>query len=173
MHEDITINFPNSTVTSTLQTSASTSWDTQPYSTKRHGLNLNNCDAEPVRTPGCIQAHGALLVLRLSDLSILQASENTLAILGQAASQLLGRSVAAVVKAEGEDRLRSLIANEPIDLNPIYAFTLPDGGQPQARHIRPRIVHRNSWQAYEPLAVVRVRLGGFSRIGRQKIIDAG
>jgi len=52
------------------------SWQTQPYSVKRDGLNLSNCDDEPVRTPGCIQAHGALLVLRHADLSIRQASEN-------------------------------------------------------------------------------------------------
>ena len=100
-------------------------WDTQPYSTKRDGINILNCDDEPVRTPGCIQAHGALLVLRLADLSILQASENTHAILGQAAHALLGQSVSAVVKNEGETRLRSILATEPTDRNPIYAFTLP------------------------------------------------
>ena len=27
-----------------------------PYSTKRHGLTLVNCDSEPVQTPGCVQA---------------------------------------------------------------------------------------------------------------------
>ena len=102
-------------------------WDTQPYSIKRDGLNIINCDDEPVRTPGCIQAHGALLVLRRADLSILQASENTQAILGQAAPALLGQSVAAVVKTEGETRLRSILTTEPTDRNPIYAFTLPAG----------------------------------------------
>ena len=104
-------------------------WDNQPYSIKRDGLNIINCDDEPVRTPGCIQAHGALLVLRLADLSILQASENTQAILGQEASSLLGQSVAAVVKTEGETRLRSILSTEPTDRNPIYAFTLPAGEQ--------------------------------------------
>ena len=104
-------------------------WDTQPYSIKRDGINILNCDDEPVRTPGCIQAHGALLVLRLSDLLILQASENTHAILGQPAPQLLGKPVACVVKAEGETRLRSILASEPTDRNPIYAFTLPASGQ--------------------------------------------
>ena len=102
-------------------------WDTQPYSIKRDGINIINCDDEPVRTPGCIQAHGALLVLRLADMSILQASENTQTILGQSAQQLLGQSVAAVVKAEGEARLRSILTTEPTDRNPIYAFTLPAG----------------------------------------------
>ena len=104
-------------------------WDTQPYSTKRHGLTITNCDAEPVRTPGCIQAHGALLVLRLSDLSVLQASENTQAILGHEPHELLGHSVAAIVKNEGEIRLRSILATEPTERNPIYAFTLPASEQ--------------------------------------------
>ena len=101
----------------------------QPYSTKRHGLTITNCDAEPVRTPGCIQAHGALLVLRASDLSILQASENTRAILGHEPRELLGHSVATVVNEEGAIRLRSILATEPTDRNPIYAFTLPPNGQ--------------------------------------------
>ena len=104
-------------------------WDTLTYSTKRHGASITDCDAEPVRTPGCIQAHGALLVLRLSDLSILQASENAQAILGHAAVDLLGRNVDVVVKAQGEAQLHSILATEPTDRNPIYAFTLPESGQ--------------------------------------------
>ena len=111
------------------KSASSAPWDTQPYSIKRHGTSITNCDAEPVRTPGCIQAHGALLVLRLSDLSILQASENTQAILGHEPRELLGHSVAAVVKNEGETRLRSILATEPTDRNPIYAFTLPASEQ--------------------------------------------
>ena len=103
--------------------------DALPYSTKRHGTSITDCDAEPVRTPGCIQAHGALLVLRLVDLSILQASENTQIILGQATAELLGRSVATVVKPEGQAQLRSILATEPTDRNPIYAFTLPAAEQ--------------------------------------------
>jgi two-component system, chemotaxis family, sensor kinase Cph1 len=110
-------------------------WDTQPYSILRDGINIINCDDEPVRTPGCIQAHGALLVLRLADLSILQASENTQAVLGQAAGQLLGHGVAVVVKADGEARLRSILMTEPTDRNPIYAFTLPASAQVAAMDV--------------------------------------
>ena len=47
-----------------------------PYSIKRHGVSLSNCDDEPVQTPGCIQAHGLLLALSLDDLIVRQASEN-------------------------------------------------------------------------------------------------
>ena len=109
-------------------TAAAAPWATQPYSIKRDGLTLTNCDDEPVRTPGCIQAHGALLVLRPADLSILQASENTQAILGHDASALLGQSVAVVVKPEGQVRLRNVLATELTDCNPIYAFSLPASG---------------------------------------------
>jgi len=52
-----------------------TPWDGQPYSIKRHGISLTNCDSEPVQTPGCVLAHGAMLVLRPTDFTILQASE--------------------------------------------------------------------------------------------------
>ena len=99
-------------------------WDKEPYSIKRHGTTITTCDSEPVHTPGCIQAHGALLVLRIGDLTILQASENTLQHLGVEARQLLGQSVGCVVGAQGELRLRTMLAGE----NPLrmaaYAFTV-------------------------------------------------
>lgn len=140
MHETVNVNLNQYQKRSAAATASADGaghgpWDTQPYSIKRHGVSITNCDAEPVRTPGCIQAHGALLVLRAADLSILQASENTQAILGQEAVALLGKNIAAVVKAEGETRLRSILATEPTDRNPIYAFTLPAGGQVAAMDV--------------------------------------
>lgn len=48
-------------------------WGDGTYSTRRHGTTLATCDSEPVQTPGCIQARGALLVLRMTDLRNLQA----------------------------------------------------------------------------------------------------
>ncbi len=100
-------------------------WGSGPYSIKRHGTTLATCDSEPVQTPGCIQAHGALLVLRLSDLQILQASENTLQHLGEDAASLLGRSVTRVVGAAGEARLHEMLARDALDRGAAYAFTLP------------------------------------------------
>ena len=100
-------------------------WGAGPYSTKRHGTTLATCDSEPVHTPGCIQAHGALLVLRIADLCILQASDNTLQHLGEAAAELLGRPVGQVVGARGVARLREMLAREVLDRGAIYAFTLP------------------------------------------------
>ena len=100
-------------------------WGTGPYSIKRHGTTLATCDSEPVQTPGCIQAHGALLVLRLGDLRILQASENTLQHLGEAAAQLLGQPVSRVVGTAGQARLHEMLAREVLDRGATYALTLP------------------------------------------------
>jgi len=100
-------------------------WGEGPYSTRRHGTTLATCDSEPVHTPGCIQAHGALLVLRLGDLRILQVSENTLRHLGQQPAQLLGQPVDRVVGASGATRLHEMLAQVDLDRGPSYAFTLP------------------------------------------------
>lgn len=111
---------------SATHTNAASLWAAQPYSTKRHGLTLTNCDSEPVQTPGCVQAHGALLVLRLADLTVLQVSENSDALLGQPPAALLGRPVAAILGAEGDAKLRAFLAAEPLDRNPLYLLTLPE-----------------------------------------------
>ena len=99
--------------------------DNYPYSIKRDGLTLINCDSEPVRTPGCVQSHGVILVLRLVDLSILQASSNAETVLQQSASTLLGKPVSAVIGLEGERQLWVLINKQSIDRNPAYLLTLP------------------------------------------------
>jgi light-regulated signal transduction histidine kinase (bacteriophytochrome) len=107
-------------------------WGSGPYSIKRHGTTLETCDSEPVQSPGCIQAHGALLVLRLADLQILQASENTLQHLGEDAASLLGRSVAHVVGALNAARLREMLARDTLNRGAVYAFTLPARDQLQS-----------------------------------------
>jgi light-regulated signal transduction histidine kinase (bacteriophytochrome) len=100
-------------------------WGYGPYSIKRHGTMLATCDSEPVQTPGCIQAHGALLVLRLGDLQILQASENTLAHLGEEARSLLGQPVARVIGTGHAAHLSDMLARDTLDRGAAYAFTLP------------------------------------------------
>jgi len=104
---------------------ASVPWGDGPYSTRRHGTSLATCDIEPVQTPGCIQDHGALLVLRLADLRILQASENTQQHLGHEAALLLGHPVEQVVGAAGVTRLREMLSRGDLEGSASYAFTLP------------------------------------------------
>jgi len=100
-------------------------WPDGLYSIKRHGVTITNCDAEPIRTPGCIQNHGALLALRIVDLVILQASENCATWLGLSPEKLLGNSIAVLVSPEREAQLRAVLEHEPIENNPLYVFTLP------------------------------------------------
>ncbi|GGE70583.1 ATP-binding protein [Massilia psychrophila] len=97
------------------------------YSTKRDGLNFNNCDSEPVQTPGCVQAHGALLVLRLADLCIVQASDNVQAVLGLSVEAMLNGPVGAVIGVDGEQQLRDLLIGQSLDRNPVYLLSLPAG----------------------------------------------
>jgi chemotaxis family two-component system sensor kinase Cph1 len=97
--------------------------DDGPYSVKRHGVTITNCDSEPVQTPGCVQAHGVLLVLRRDDLVICQASENTEAVLKLSVATLLGRSIAVVLGSAGEAQLQRFLAAEQTERNPLYLST--------------------------------------------------
>ena len=44
--------------------------------------DLEGCAREPIHIPGAIQPHGALFVLRPSDMTVIQASANTGNLLG-------------------------------------------------------------------------------------------
>ncbi len=70
-------------------------------------IDTSNCETEPVRFPGAIQPHGALLVLHAISGRIEAASETSTVVLGRAAQALLGIPVAAVLgNAAGEALLR-------------------------------------------------------------------
>ena len=103
-------------------------WADGVYSIKRHGTSLTNCDSEPVQAPGCIQSHGALVTARLEDLTILQVSENSEQFFGMAPERLLGQPLHVLVNSEQAMRLRSMIANDAIEGNALFAFTLPARG---------------------------------------------
>ena len=116
------------TMTTAPSTPLPLPWEGQPYSVKRHGVLITNCDSEPVQTPGCIQAHGVLLVLRPTDLVVLQVSENVERWLGCSVQDLLGQPIARVFGSGGQARLREFLRTEPTEHNPIYAFTLDPRG---------------------------------------------
>jgi len=99
-------------------------WAGEAYSVKRHGVTITSCDSEPVQTPGCIQDHGALLVLRLSDLTILQASENVERWLGRPVRTLLGQPVSEAIGAAGRACLVETLAAKQTECNPVHVLTI-------------------------------------------------
>jgi len=100
-------------------------WEGQAYSAMRFGATITNCDSEPVQTPGCIQGHGALLVLRPDDMTIAQVSDNSGALLGHLPETLHGQPVSRVLGEARAEELRAFLAREPVDRNPLYVLTLP------------------------------------------------
>ncbi len=97
----------------------------EPYSVKRHGTTIDSCDSEPVQTPGCIQAHGVLLVVRPSDLAVVQVSENVEAILGVAVDALLGWPLGVAIGADCEAYVRQFLDRPTVPNSPLYVVTMP------------------------------------------------
>jgi light-regulated signal transduction histidine kinase (bacteriophytochrome) len=60
-------------------------------------VTLDNCAQEPIHIPNRIQPNGFLLVLRIADQTIIQASNNTLEHLGKPADEVLGRQLTVVL----------------------------------------------------------------------------
>ena len=98
------------------------------YSIKRHGTSLTLCESEPVHTPGCIQAHGVLLVVRRSDLRINQVSENCEGFFGHGPPQLLGQPLSRIIGTDHQKQLVRMIGSEPIERNVVFAFLLEAKG---------------------------------------------
>lgn len=103
-------------------------WAGRPYSIKRHGVTITSCDSEPIRTPGCIQSHGALLVVKPEDLTVLQASEGCERWLGQPPERLLGQPVSSVLGETGSAKIAAVLAREPVERNPLHVFSIPPRG---------------------------------------------
>ena len=99
-------------------------WGSGPYSIKRFGTSLTNCDSEPVQSPGCIQSHGALITCRLADLCILQVSENSAQFVGLAPSELLGQPLAKLIAPRHMQTVSRMLGGEGLEANPLYAFTV-------------------------------------------------
>ncbi len=67
--------------------------------------DLSACEREPIHIPGAIEPNGVMLVLNEPNLTILQASSNTLPLLGSAPEKLLGMPLADLFSSSDVDRL--------------------------------------------------------------------
>ncbi|TGE27672.1 ATP-binding protein [Hymenobacter metallicola] len=62
-------------------------------------VTLTNCDREPIHIPGSVQPYGFLLCLEPETGRVVHASENTLALIGTPAEDLIGRGLDTVLGA--------------------------------------------------------------------------
>ncbi|MCB2406493.1 ATP-binding protein [Hymenobacter lucidus] len=78
-------------------------------------ITLTNCDREPIHIPGLIQPYGFLLCLHEQTMRVVQASENTLTLLGIAAEELVGGTLERLLSAERLaeiEQLRPLLTDQ-------------------------------------------------------------
>ena len=71
-----------------------------PFSDAQIKQALEQCAAEPVHIPGCVQPYGALVAFDTQTHSILYASENCEALIGRSAESRFGASFRDVFEPE-------------------------------------------------------------------------
>ncbi|MEO8705240.1 MAG: ATP-binding protein, partial [Kofleriaceae bacterium] len=78
-------------------------------------IDLSQCDREPVHIPGVIQPHGLFFVLDPEGLTILCASENTECLIGIAAADLVGRSIASIASLVDGTALAAALREDDLE----------------------------------------------------------
>ncbi|MFO0891279.1 MAG: hypothetical protein U0790_19310 [Isosphaeraceae bacterium] len=79
------------------------------HSAAGRGIDLSNCDREPIHIPGRIQSHGVLFALAEPDLTVLQVSRNVDDHIGLRAEEVIGGPIDLLFGPEGESWRRRLL----------------------------------------------------------------
>ncbi|TFD49644.1 sensor domain-containing diguanylate cyclase [Cryobacterium frigoriphilum] len=80
---------------------------------------LEACAREPIRRPGSIQAHGMLLTVSRATWTILQASQNSAALVGRSVPQLLGTPLSNLIGPAAVARLAAVLRGDQRTSNPV------------------------------------------------------
>jgi chemotaxis family two-component system sensor kinase Cph1 len=80
---------------------------------------LDACVLEPIRTPGSVQSHGVLLAVDAASSTITHASENSGALFGIEASDLLGWSLADITGPDSLVAFADILADSTGAANPL------------------------------------------------------
>ena len=83
-----------------------------------------DCEREPIRTPGSIQPHGALLALLPRELKVVQIAGDTQAILGYDHQHLLGRSLRELSDSPALERLTAQLDTAQLAARPVFVSPL-------------------------------------------------
>ncbi|MGI0485525.1 ATP-binding protein [Pantanalinema rosaneae CENA516] len=83
------------------------------------GVDLTNCDREPIHIPGQIQPHGVLLVLQAPDLNIIQVSSNTQEVIGRIPETLLGTPLVDLLNELQTQQIQQCLTEDFERVNPL------------------------------------------------------
>ena len=111
---------------------------TAPFVAPATPVDISRCEHEPVRIPGAIQPHGALLVLRAADLTVVGSSENIGVLLGLAPSALLGRHVTCLAHVADMGELSGGLGQDRVEQDNPFKVAAHGGRRLNA------IVHRQN-----------------------------
>jgi len=103
-------------------------------------VNLTNCDREAIHLSGQIQPHGVLIVIKESELKIVQISENTDFFFGIPASSLINQPLQKLFPQSQIDILVPLLLEENLEIvNPIKLTSKINN----KKHFFECVVHRS------------------------------
>lgn len=104
-------------------------------------VDLSNCDKEVIHTPGLIQPHGVMLVLRTADLTVVQASQNVPAMFSVAMREVQSKGLTALLGMQQAEALGAAIvqAGDRLRRGPIHLLRLPPVAERGAVDV---LVHR-------------------------------
>ncbi|CEJ44317.1 sensor histidine kinase [Umezakia ovalisporum] len=93
-------------------------------------FDISNCNKEPIHIPGFIQPHGVIIVLKETDLTILQVSDNTLQLFGVIPEKLLNQNLSYFLESEQIIFLKDCLNQQDLPIiNPIE-FTININNKP-------------------------------------------
>ncbi len=87
-------------------------------------VDAAECEKEPIHIPGRIQPHGALLVLKEPELTIVQISDTAATVLGRPADALLGQRLESLLGPAQIDYLKDSLLCEKVTTTPLHLFTM-------------------------------------------------
>lgn len=133
---------------------------------------LAACENEPIRIPGMVQPHGMLIVLRQSDLTILQISESVFDLIGVHPTELLHQPLSVLMdRAPVESAAKKLGDRIPRLLNPIPIVIAANG----QTHEFDGILHRSGrtlileLELHVSKAIFKLGFGNFYEAIRETI----
>jgi len=113
------------------------------HSIPQQTIDLTNCDTEPIHIPGSIQPHGVLLVIKESDMIVVQVSANTSEHFGIEPEALLGQGIDLLLGEKEMHLLQSEVLPLDLEAAPQYLAAIPLGSNGR---VFERIIHRYQGQ---------------------------